>query len=51
MFGTDGLIKYSSDYTKHILVIDKDALDYAGVTPEQREKYYRKNFLRFVGKT
>jgi predicted TIM-barrel fold metal-dependent hydrolase len=50
IFGTDCNSKYSSDYTKEILAMDKDALDNAGVTPVQREKYYSKNILRFLGR-
>ena len=48
IFGTDCNNKYSSDYARQILTMDKDALDNAGVTPEQREKYYGKNILRFL---
>jgi predicted TIM-barrel fold metal-dependent hydrolase len=50
MFGTDCSSVYDSKYAKEILEMDKDALDYAGVTPVQREKYYRKNVFRFLGK-
>jgi predicted TIM-barrel fold metal-dependent hydrolase len=50
IFGTDCSNVYDSKYTKEILEMDKDALDYAGVTPMQREKYYGKNVLRFLGK-
>jgi hypothetical protein len=28
--------------------MDDDALDYAGAGPEQKDKYYGKNFLRFL---
>jgi predicted TIM-barrel fold metal-dependent hydrolase len=48
IFGTDCNSNYSSDYARQILAMDKDALDNAGVSPEQREKYYGKNFLRFL---
>ena len=48
IFGTDCLNKYDSSYAKGILAMDKDALDNAGVSAEQREKYYSKNFLRFL---
>jgi predicted TIM-barrel fold metal-dependent hydrolase len=48
IFGTDCSNKYSPDYVKEILAMDKDALDNAGVGPEQRDKYYGKNFLRFL---
>jgi len=48
IFGTDCNSNYSSDYTKEILAMDKDALDNAGANAEQREKYYGKNFLRFL---
>jgi predicted TIM-barrel fold metal-dependent hydrolase len=47
IFGTDCSNEYSSAYTKEILAMDKDALDNAEVSPEQREKYYSKNILRF----
>ena len=48
IFGTDCNNKYSPDYAKKILAMDKEALDNAGVDPEQREKYYSKNMLRFL---
>jgi predicted TIM-barrel fold metal-dependent hydrolase len=48
IFGTDCNNKFSSDYAREILAMDKDALDNAGVSPEQREKYYSKNMLRFL---
>ena len=48
IFGTDCNTQYDSDYAKEILAMDKDALDNAGVSPEQREKYYCKNYLRFL---
>ena len=48
LFGTDCSNKYSSDYAKEILAMDKDALDNAGAGPEQREKYFCKNILRFL---
>ena len=48
IFGTDCNSKYSSDYTKEILEMDNDALEHAGATPEQREKYFSKNVLRFI---
>jgi len=48
IFGTDCNSKYSSGSAKGILAMDKDALDYAGAGPEQKEKYYGKNFLRFL---
>ncbi|MDR0450184.1 MAG: amidohydrolase [Treponema sp.] len=50
IFGTDSSNRYSSAYLRQILAMDKDALDNAGVTPEQREKYYGKNLLRFLGR-
>lgn len=49
IFGTDCNNDYSSDYAKQILAMDKEALDNIGVTPEQRDKYYHKNLLRFLG--
>jgi predicted TIM-barrel fold metal-dependent hydrolase len=48
IFGTDCNSNYSSEYAKQILAMDKDALDNAGVSAEQREKYYSKNMLRFL---
>jgi predicted TIM-barrel fold metal-dependent hydrolase len=51
IFGTDYNNRYNSDYTKQILAMDKDALDNAGATPAQREKYYSKNLLRFLGRS
>jgi predicted TIM-barrel fold metal-dependent hydrolase len=48
IFGTDCNSKFSSGYAKEILAMDEDALDYAGTSTEQREKYYGKNFLRFL---
>jgi predicted TIM-barrel fold metal-dependent hydrolase len=50
IFGTDCNNRYSSEYAKQILAMDKDALDNAGVTPAQREKYYSKNLFRFLGR-
>ncbi|MDR1566272.1 MAG: amidohydrolase [Treponema sp.] len=49
IFGTDCDTGYSSEYAKQILAMDKDALDYAGATAAQREKYYCQNVLRFLG--
>ncbi|MCL2318661.1 MAG: amidohydrolase family protein [Treponema sp.] len=49
IFGTDNYSDYNPDAVKRILEMDKDALDNAGVTPEQREKYYSKNVIRFLG--
>jgi predicted TIM-barrel fold metal-dependent hydrolase len=48
IFGTDCSSNYNSGYTKKILAMDEDALDNAGADPEQKEKYYGKNFLRFL---
>ena len=48
IFGTDCTTGYSADYAKSILVMDKDALDNAGVSPGQREKYYSENIYRFL---
>jgi len=48
IFGTDCNSNYSPEKVKRILDIDMDALDHAGVSPAQREKYYGKNFLRFL---
>ena len=49
IFGTDCNTSYDSNYAKEILAMDKDALDKAGVTVEQREKYYHRNVIRFLG--
>jgi len=48
IFGTDCNSKYDSGYAKEIFEMDKDALDNAGVSAEKREKYYGKNFMRFL---
>ena len=48
IFGTDCTSKYDSNNAKEILAMDKKALDHAGASPEQREKYFGKNFLRFL---
>ena len=48
IFGTDCNSIYSSDYAKEILAMDKEALEKAGASAEQREKYYSKNILRFL---
>ena len=48
IFGTDCTSKYNSGYTKEILALDNEALDLAGVNPEQKEKYFSKNFTRFL---
>ena len=48
IFGTDCNTKYNSDYAKEIIALDNDALDNAGVSAEQKEKYYGKNILRFL---
>jgi predicted TIM-barrel fold metal-dependent hydrolase len=50
IFGTDCSSVYDSKYAGEILEMDKDALDHAGVTAEQREKYYSRNVMRFLGK-
>jgi predicted TIM-barrel fold metal-dependent hydrolase len=49
IFGTDCCNDYSANYTQQILAMDKEALDNIGVSAEQREKYYHKNLLRFLG--
>jgi predicted TIM-barrel fold metal-dependent hydrolase len=49
IFGTDGSTAYNPAYTRQILDMDKEALDAAGVTEAQREKYYGTNVLRFIG--
>lgn len=49
IFGTDCHADYSDEYAKEILAMDKRALDHIGVSAENREKYYEKNFSRFVG--
>ena len=48
IFGTDCNTRYSSSYVKEIFAMDNDALEYAKVSTEQREKYYWKNILRFL---
>jgi len=48
IFGTDCNSHYDSEYATSILAMDKEALDNAGVGPENREKYYGKNILRFL---
>jgi predicted TIM-barrel fold metal-dependent hydrolase len=48
IFGTDCTNQYSSDYAKEIISMDNDALDHAGASPEQREKYFCRNVLRFL---
>ena len=48
IFGTDCNSIYSSDYTKEIITMDNEALKFAAVSNEQRDKYYYKNFLRFL---
>ena len=48
IFGTDCTSNYSSDYAKKVLTMDNDALDNAKVSPEQKEKYFGKNALRFL---
>jgi len=49
MFGTDCNSDYRPDYVRQVLAMDKEALDNIGATAEQREKYYHKNLLRFLG--
>jgi len=49
IFGTDCVSDYSPEQVKKILAMDKDALDNAGVSQGQREKYYSKNVIRFLG--
>jgi predicted TIM-barrel fold metal-dependent hydrolase len=48
IFGTDCNSNFNSGYAKGILTMDEDALANAGTSPEQKEKYYGKNFLRFL---
>jgi predicted TIM-barrel fold metal-dependent hydrolase len=48
IFGTDCTTDYNTDYAKQILEMDDDALNHAGATPEQREKYFGKNTMRFL---
>ena len=48
LFGTDCNSNYSADYAKQVMTMDEDALENAGVSPEQKEKYYGKNALRFL---
>jgi predicted TIM-barrel fold metal-dependent hydrolase len=48
IFGTDCNNNYDSEYARSILSMDKEALDNAGASAGQREKYYSKNVLRFL---
>lgn len=48
-FGTDCSSDYDTGYLKEILEMDKRALDKVGITTAQREKYYAKNYERFLG--
>ena len=48
IFGTDCVSNYDSEKVKRIFAMDKDALDNAEVSEDKREKYYSKNFLRFL---
>ena len=48
IFGTDCNSNYSSDYAKQIIAMDNVALDHAGATAVQREKYFGKNITRFL---
>ena len=50
VFGTDCDSNYNTEYALEILAMDKEALDAIGVTPAQREKYYSKNLMRFLGR-
>lgn len=50
MWGTDCSSEYSGEYATSIYTRDTDIFNMLGVTEEQREKYYHKNFLRFLGR-
>lgn len=49
IFGTDCHNKFSSDYAISIMETDRGIMDAIGMTEEQREKYYYKNLLRWLG--
>ena len=49
MFGTDSLsTEYSPEWVSDWLKTDNEIFDKLGVTNEQREKIYEKNFMRFL---
>ncbi len=51
MFGTDSYAHdYSSEWSSKWLNTDRKILDKLGVSRENREKLYYKNFMRFLGK-
>ncbi len=51
MFGTDASSNnYNYGWTKNWLELDGKIMDKIGVSRENRQKLYRDNFLRFIGK-
>ncbi len=51
MFGTDSYAhEYASEWSAKWLDTDRKILDKLGVSQENREKLYYKNFMRFLGK-
>ena len=50
IFGTDCNTDYCDEFAREFLAMDKRALDNIGVSAENREKYYEKNVLRFLGR-
>ncbi len=52
MFGTDASAEnYNYTWTKNWLEIDGKIMDELGISRENREKWYYKNFMRFIGKS
>lgn len=52
LFGTDSIAhSYRDEWTKNWLTIDGNILDELGVSKANREKLYKDNLLRFLGKT
>lgn len=50
MLGIDCTWDYDVSYSKQIQEHDIEIFDDLGLTEEQREKYFYKNYLRFIGK-
>ena len=48
LFGTDCNTLYRPEYTKYVMDMDNEAMDSAGASTEQKEKYFGKNFTRFL---
>jgi len=49
LWGTDCTCDYNVEYSQSIVSNDSAILDRVGITAEQKEKYFSKNFLRFIG--